>query len=105
MPEDSPIPAPKKTRRPPAPGWLWAAFGLVPVVVGALILSGAHLGTRAVFGLILGAPMLGGLALSASFFDEPLKRIVFGIAFGVVILVGLFAIVCAGCMCGREFKI
>ena len=53
----------------------------------------------AICGLLLGLPMLGGLALAARFFHETGARIMMGFAFAVLMTVGLAGILFAGCMC------
>ena len=95
--------------RPRVPGWMWALFGLGLVPVGVLICVvlthppanqlGAVSLVGAVGGLLLGLPMLGGLALAARFFHETGARVVMGGVFAVVITVGVAGILFAGCMC------
>ena len=90
--------------------WGWFGLGLIPV--GALLcVTLTHpphdqLGTAgwvgAICGLVLGLPMLGGLALAARFFNETAARIVMGVVFAVVITVGLSGVLFAGCMCLAE---
>ncbi len=116
MPEDPPIPEPEalpklppKKRRPPVAGWLFAVFGLGMVPVGALIcvltlpshpheMGGAIL-LGALAGLVLGLPMLGGLAIAVHFFDDSPARFLFGVLFAVAITVVLAGVAFAGCMC------
>lgn len=88
---------------------MWALFGLVLIPLGALIcIATAHQSSNqaanagllgAVCGLILGVPMLGGLALAARFFHETGARLVMGFVFAVLLTVGLGGVLFAGCMC------
>ena len=84
-------------------------FGLGLIPIGAIIGMATarppvdHLDVTtligAVCGLILGIPMLGGLALAARFFRETGARIVMGFVFAVLLTVGLAGVLFAGCMC------
>ncbi len=86
---------------------MWLLFGLGLIPVGILFClatasSGQSSGLAVVgagLGLILGLPMLGGLALSSRLFHDSGSRIVMGIIFSFIILVGLAGIVFAGCLC------
>lgn len=108
-PEELPKPAPKKAPRPPAPGWMWAVFGLGWVPVGALICGlsvASHpdqlapaVSFGAVAGLVLGIPMIGGLALANRFFDDSAARFIGGIVFAVAITALVGGVAFAGCMC------
>jgi hypothetical protein len=108
MPDDPLIPAPKKSR-PPVAGWLFAVFGLGMVPVGAFICAltlpshpremGGAILLGGLGGLILGLPMLGGLAIAVHFFDDSPMRFLFGILFSVAIIAVLAGGVFAGCMC------
>lgn len=115
MPDEAPpslpsIPPPRSPgSRPPVPGWTWGLFGLGLVPVGVLIgVASVHPSTNqfgtaaligAMIGLILGLPMLGGLALAARFFHEIAARVMMGVVFALVITVGLAGVIFAGCMC------
>ena len=91
------------------PGWLWLLFGLGMVPVGAgLCLASfgnnsgglAQLGLAgALGGLVCGLPLVGGLALAGRFFSGVGGRIVGGLMFACLLLVGLGAVGFAGCIC------
>ena len=108
-----PIPAaaPSSTRltRPPVPGWLWLLFGLGMIPVGA-VLSLASFGSNsgsipqlvlagAAAGMVCGLPLLGGLALAGRFFSGVGGRILGGLMFTCLLLVGIGAVGFAGCLC------
>jgi hypothetical protein len=107
MPEDAPNPLPKPPR-PPAPGWMCALFGLGLVPVGVLVCLIAAKGDSSQYmkeglagaacGLILGGPMLGGLALAARLFDGAVARFLCGILFGALIIAGAGGVVFFGCV-------
>ena len=110
MPTDplSPPPLPQNVR-PPVPRWLWLLFGLGLVPVGIVVtayttgigLAGLPIAipTGTMAGLICGLPFVGGLALAGRFFSSVAARIVGGVLFAVLLLVGLAAVGYAGCMC------
>ncbi len=120
MPEDPPISAPEEPPEPPprppstpAPGWMWAIFGLGMVPVGAALFCALigqsrpdQMAQAATFGgiggLILGLPMLGGLAIASRFYENWLTRLICGVIFGVVIAVGVLGVIFAGCMCALK---
>ena len=105
----APLPPPARQIRPPVPGWLWVAFGLGPVPVWMLIcLVGSASQPSNIMptvvagffgGLFSGIPMIAGLALASRFYSGTTARIVAGIGFAVGLIVGLAAILFAGCMC------
>ena len=119
MPEE---PSPPSTRqspesRPPVPGWLWLlfAFGLVPV--GTLLCAVAshgqpnQIGQAAMIGfiggLVLGVPMLCGLALAARYHSDTGSRIGMGLFFAFLCAIGFAGVIFAGCMClmnGAKFN-
>ena len=53
----------------------------------------------AVAGLFCAIPLLGGLALASRFYSDTASRIVAGIGFAIALVVGLAAVLFAGCMC------
>ena len=60
---------------------------------------GTAAGVGAFVGLILSAPMAGGLALAIRLFRGTGARIAGGLIFAVMLLVSFCAVVFAGCMC------
>lgn len=89
--EEPPKPS-LKASRPPVPAWMWILFGFVWSPLAVLIFSPEVDGVvSAVWGLLLGLPMLGGLALASSWYDGLLVRaflaIVIALA-GTAVVVG-----------------
>jgi hypothetical protein len=75
MADDLPIPEPKHAPRPPVPAWMWILFGFVWSPLAVLIFSPEVDGVvSAVWGLLLGLPMLAGLALASRWYDGLLVR-------------------------------
>ena len=114
MPEEPfPPPVPPARQppevRPPVPGWLFALFGLGPILVCVLFcVVSVHgqpeqMGQATMIGFIggvvFGVPMLCGLALAARFSSGTGARIVGGLFFGVLCVVGFGGVLFAGCMC------
>ena len=91
------------------PRWLWLLFGLGLVPVGIVVTAyatGAGIAglpiaipTGTMAGLICGLPFVAGLALAGRFFSGVAPRIVGGLLFAVLLVVGLAAVGYAGCMC------
>ncbi len=68
-------------------------MGSYPGQLGPAASSGA------ICGLILGLPMLGGLALASRFFNDTGARVAMGVVFAFIIMVGLVGVFFAGCIC------
>ncbi len=108
MPEDPP--SAKRPPRDPSPGWMYAVFGLGMVPVGAVICalsaSSSHLDevalatlAGALGGLILGVPLICGLAIAERFFDGSPARFIGGVVFAFASIAGLWGVAFAGCVC------
>jgi hypothetical protein len=88
---------------------MWAVFGLGWVPLGAMLCAlsvqshpdqipqAASFG--AIGGLILGVPMICGLAIANRFFDDSPARFIGGVVFGFAITALVGAVAFAGCMC------
>ena len=98
------VPAAVRPARPPVPGWMWKWFTLGPVVIFALwavvralrfaggLLTAPFEG--ALSGLIAALPFLAGLALAGRIWTGTTGRIVGGLLFGFLFLVGIvFALI------------
>ena len=108
---------PPPEARPPVPGWMWALFGLGPILVCMLFCvfsvhgQASEIGTAAMIGFIggvvLSVPLLCGLALAARFSSDTGGRIVIGLFFAFLCAVGFGGVIFAGCMCltsGNTFR-
>ncbi len=87
---------------------MWAVFGLGMIPVGMVVCLIAAKGDQSQYlseglaggacGLILGLPMLGGLALAVRLFNNQTVRFLCGLLFGVLIMAGAGGVVFTGCV-------